>query len=137
MADKWPEVLTKDQFINALEQFYDWAWDHTDEYPEVGQTREMATAWVDGMDAIDPCWPEDQRNRGPIFAAIIAERVAQDKEWGGHGHDTEHRLEDWLEYIDKQCSKAYTDMYRRNTEEAKQRLVKIAALAIAALEALD
>lgn len=137
---QWPEVLTKEQFINALEQYTVWLIDdHLGlEESDLGSPLETAGEWVNMMDAIEPCWPEEQRNRGPIFSAIIAERKAQDEEWGGREHDKNHPLVDWVGFIHKQNRRADNcvgSAYERM--EFKQRMVKIAALAVAALEALD
>jgi hypothetical protein len=55
---KWPETLSREQFINALDLFMLWL----DEGIESGDTDDMdedqkVRAWVDHMDSIEPCWP--------------------------------------------------------------------------------
>ncbi len=66
-----------------------------------------------------------------VIASVLAERRAQKKQWGGRKHDELHTTNEWCDYIAKQCDKA------RNADSAqaeRDALIKIAALAIAALE---
>lgn len=63
---------------------------------------------------------------------ILKERNNQDAQWGGPAHDDTHYSDDWWAYIGYQ--------YRRfndNPAEARDRFVKTAALALAAIESLD
>ena len=80
-----------------------------------------------------------------LVETVLAERNAQDAQWGGAEHDANHDMRDWHVYIAKQLHRAgviadaderfgATDEQRA---EYRQRLVKIAALALAAMEALD
>jgi hypothetical protein len=71
--------------------------------------------------------------RGKILEEIHVERRAQDKQWGGANHDADNSLSDWRSYILKQLRLVETNA---TPQEYRPRLVKIAALAIAALEAL-
>jgi hypothetical protein len=52
MKDRWPETLTREQFINALEQFLDWLDDPSIEEWASLSDAALARAWVDHMDAI-------------------------------------------------------------------------------------
>ena len=66
-----------------------------------------------------------------VLDEIIQERAAQDAQWGGAFHDDSHDLFEWFIYIDKQIRLG------RNTSnpiEYESRMVKIAALAVAAIE---
>ncbi len=74
-----------------------------------------------------PTWPA-------TAAAIERERFRQNTQWGGPAHDDTHALGDWLEYITKQIAKAATALDKGDDHEAEQRLIKIAALAVAAIE---
>lgn len=67
-----------------------------------------------------------------IFEEIKAERVAQDAQWGGPEHDDEHDVTDFLEFIEAQIQKSRSD-----TSCIRDRLVKIAAIAVAACESFD
>lgn len=58
--DKWPATLNREQFLNALDQFMIWLDDGADS----GETDDMdndakVRAWMDHMDAIQPCWPNE------------------------------------------------------------------------------
>lgn len=68
MSRRWPETLTREQFINALEQYTDWLLDE-DEDIRALDSRVAATEWVDHMDAIQPCRPSEE---GTVRASGIA-----------------------------------------------------------------
>lgn len=72
---------------------------------------------------------------GSVFQDIIDERARQDKEWGGPQHDSSHRPGDWCGYIHKQNQRAANAANVSELEEWHKRMVKIAALAVAAIEA--
>jgi len=80
-----------------------------------------------------------------LFAEIEEERARQDRQWGGPGHDDEHDWDEWLDYIAKQMRRLDVDERRtlRRLEppdappDYRDRLVKIAALAVAAVESHD
>jgi len=76
---------------------------------------------------------------------VLAERAAQDEHWGGPEHDDEHLALEWRTYRDKQ-EQRIDDLTRWSTglrvppsaiPEARKRLIKIAALAVAQIESLD
>ena len=84
-----------------------------------------------------------------IYEEIKAERVRKDEEWGGAAHDDVHEPEKWCGFLRHQirladraaCSLA-TDEITGVEEQAlidgyRERLIKIAAVAIAATESLD
>lgn len=67
-----------------------------------------------------------------IFADIEKERRAQDAKWGGPAHDDLHLRQDWCRFIE--------DHNRRAKYEVgafRRQMVRVAALAIAAIEAED
>jgi len=66
-----------------------------------------------------------------VIAQIIQERRMQDRQWGGATHDDEHSHDDWLKYILYQIDRSRFD------EDRRARLIKVAALAVAAVEAID
>ena len=65
-----------------------------------------------------------------LFAEIAKERRLQDEQWGGPMHDDQHPWADWLGFIQKQVKSATSPDFR-------ERMVKVAALAIAAIESHD
>lgn len=68
----------------------------------------------------------------PVLNDVRRERALQDKQWGGPEHDDEHLPDDWMEFIETQVAK-----YRADQSQFRERFVKIAALAVAAIESLD
>lgn len=69
-----------------------------------------------------------------IFEQIQAERERQDMKWG-QGIDDASHFHDWITYITAYLGKAYTyPMYPSNF---RKRMIQVAALAVAAVEALD
>ncbi len=67
-----------------------------------------------------------------IYLEIGVERTAQDAQWGGSMHDDSHERFEWCEYIRKQNNSAVSSSH--NPEVFEQRMVKVAALAVAAIE---
>lgn len=74
-----------------------------------------------------------------VFAEIAAERVRQDEQWGGPEHDDTHGPADWMHFIDKQTVAGVFDVELGEEKPGsyRRRLVKIAALAVAAIESHD
>jgi hypothetical protein len=71
----------------------------------------------------------------PAYEQIGLERMRQDEEWGGDAHDDAHRVGDWLEFIRKQCNLIGDGL--EPAENARERFVKIGALAVAAIQSID
>jgi hypothetical protein len=91
-------------------------------------------AWLaDGSLAIEI----EPRERMAIFGDIHLERRAQDEEWGGPAHDDEHTVAQWLTYIDYQMQRARKAYISSQPSYIRERFVKIAALAVAAIESYD
>lgn len=78
-----------------------------------------------------------------IVVDVMAERDRQDKQWGGPGHDDTHSGDEWLGYIAQQLAKAHHETMSDDATQVvdpegyRQRLVKAAALAFAAIESHD
>jgi hypothetical protein len=89
-----------------------------------------------------------------VLFEIRLERHEQDKQWGGPAHDDTHTPYDWLSYMGHQAdliSQALSSngFYGYNAQNAslldnvavcsltRQHFIKIAALAVAAVESLD
>jgi hypothetical protein len=66
-------------------------------------------------------------------ADVLAERARQDAQWGGPAHDNEHTWGEWCQYIEHQVRK----MAKETNDSERPRFVKIAALAVAAIESID
>ncbi len=69
-----------------------------------------------------------------IYSEIRNERTRQDKKWGGPDHDNNHSLSDWNRFIDHQQHEA---TYEPTLDDVRYRLIKIGALAVAAVESID
>jgi len=72
-----------------------------------------------------------------VLADVAIERLAQDKKWGGPKHDDEHGIEDFCSFANNKLWKAVMASHDENDEEARKRLIQVAALAVAAVESLD
>lgn len=66
-----------------------------------------------------------------IVEEIVRERIVQDQQWGGGSHDDKHDQHDWCEYISYQADYVSDNITAVAFEE---RMVKIAALAVAAVQ---
>lgn len=64
-----------------------------------------------------------------LIMEIETERDDQDEQWGGPDHDDDHDENDWVKYIRKQIDK--------KDERFRERMIKVAALAVAAIESYD
>lgn len=70
-----------------------------------------------------------------IYDEIRAERAAQDKKWGGPDFDDRHNSHDWVAYIVKHLGKAV--MWPWDSALFRQQMIRVAALAVATVEAVD
>lgn len=73
-------------------------------------------------------------SREKIFAQIEAERSYQDAKWGT-AFDDKNTVNDWVVYIGQYAG----DAARMNIQpqDSREKLLKVAALAVAALETFD
>jgi hypothetical protein len=72
----------------------------------------------------------DDDNVGQFIVEVLGERVLQDNQWGGSIHDDQHSIHHWAKYLRHQVWRA-THPDRMAFE---RRMVKVAALAMAAFE---
>lgn len=70
-----------------------------------------------------------------IVAQVIVERVQQDVQWGGPEADDSRTPQQWLGYIERQLRKVAHPTEQPTPANFRERMVKVAALAIAALQA--
>lgn len=70
--------------------------------------------------------------KGRIVKNILDERDYQDRKWGGERYDDKHNEHDWSAYIVEHLGKAITNPHTFRTQ-----MVKVAALAVAAIEWVD
>lgn len=69
--------------------------------------------------------------RVDVYGLIDGERLYQDQKWGQE-NDNKNSPNDWIAYITAYAGKAYSFPF--NEAQFRQYLVKVAALAVAALE---
>lgn len=67
-----------------------------------------------------------------IIGDIQDERARQDKQWGGANHDATHTFDEWIALIAKAAGKAACET---DPHLFRRQMIKVAALAVAALEA--
>lgn len=74
-----------------------------------------------------------------IFQEIQAERIYQDEKWGGSEHDDQHEANDWIAFIICWTGKAFhcCEEHPINLRMFRQNMIKVAALAVAAIEWVD
>lgn len=72
-----------------------------------------------------------------IIVDVFAERDRQDAQWGGPVHDDTHSAWDWCEYIEYQLAHARHAPVPAEPGKFRERMIKIAALAFAAIASYD
>lgn len=75
----------------------------------------------------------DNPGRVRAIADALLEREYQDKKWGGPSHDDTETEENWVKYITEYANA----QGRAKDYDFRKRLVKVAALALAAIESID
>ncbi len=66
-----------------------------------------------------------------VLEEVFAERERQVQQWGGVANDDRNKPHDWVAFITKQLGLLVTG------KAVRERLIKVAALAVAAIEAYD
>ncbi len=66
---------------------------------------------------------------------IEDERSSQNITWGGDKHDDQHSSHDWVAYITRHTGKAV--MWPWASQTFRKQMVRVAALAVAAIEWCD
>jgi len=69
------------------------------------------------------------------YDEIRNERKKQDKKWGGIDHDDKHSSHDWVAYIVRHTGMAVH--WPWDTNIFRQQMIRVAALAVAAIEWTD
>lgn len=75
--------------------------------------------------------------RDKLLEEVARERNRQDTKWGGVRHDENLSPHDWFELIDDYNAWARRMALMRSRTKARKRYIQVAALALAAIEALD
>ena len=77
----------------------------------------------------------DPTIQADVLNQIKAERDYQDRKWGGEFNDDCWSATDWSAFIEKYHAAAKVAAINGQVEEYKKQMVKVAALAAAAVEA--
>ncbi|MBK5230230.1 MAG: hypothetical protein JJE27_03555 [Thermoleophilia bacterium] len=72
-----------------------------------------------------------------VLADVAAERSRQDAKWGGAEHDDKHSTADFVQLIEDYAGWARVMAGMRSDGKARERLIQVAALAVAAVERID
>lgn len=72
-----------------------------------------------------------------ILSEVENERLRQDQKWGGSAHDDTNTPLDWYEILSDYNGWARRMATMQDINNARRRYVQIAAVAVAAVEALD
>jgi hypothetical protein len=79
----------------------------------------------------------DRETAISILDEILDERENQDRQWGGPEHDDKHTPLDWCVFIERQMRIATNAEAMAPWIDRRERFLKIAALALAAVESGD
>jgi len=75
--------------------------------------------------------------RNIVINHVLAERERQDRKWGGPQHDDKHHTVDYVEIIEDYAGWARMMSKMGSHDKARNRLIQVAALAVAAVESID
>lgn len=76
-------------------------------------------------------------SREKIYAEVDRERARQDTEWGGPEHDDSHDASAWGEFVTKHIARAMSEPVDNVGPIFRQQMIRVAALAVAAVEWFD
>lgn len=72
-----------------------------------------------------------------VLGEVLEERERQDRKWGGPNHDDQHDTATFVQLIEDYAGWARVMAGMDSADKARQRLIQVAALAVAAVEAID
>ena len=74
---------------------------------------------------------------GKVYDEVLAERCAQDAEHGGPETDDRHSLNDWIAIAARHLGLATNDKAVETPSRFRRQMIRLAALAVAAVESFD
>ena len=77
----------------------------------------------------------ERKHLASVLTEVFHERRKQDLKWGGPAHDNQHNSHDWIAYITLHAGRAV--MWPWDRETFRKQMVRVAALAVAAVEWCD
>ena len=72
-----------------------------------------------------------------VLAQVKAERARQDQKWGGPAHDNTHTMLEWVNLIKAYAQWSWVVLNLQNSDEARNKMIQVAALAVAVVEWMD
>lgn len=72
-----------------------------------------------------------------IIAEIVLERIQQDAEHGGPEKDDQHSENDWLAILMRHVGLAASDEAKIDLARFRRQMIRVSALALAAVESID
>ena len=72
-----------------------------------------------------------------VLVEVGHERDRQDEKWGGAAHDDKHSVESFAQLIEDYAGWARTMASMNSMGKARNRMIQVAALAVACVEAID
>lgn len=75
--------------------------------------------------------------RDKLYSEVELERRVQDEKWGGPDHDDEHIDENWVDFITLRARRVLQTNPTTEAQQRRQQFIRVAALAIAAVESRD
>lgn len=83
---------------------------------------------------------DDRERTALVLAEVAGERDRQDRKWGGPTHDDTHSPGDWCRYLHEHLARAEQAVAGepvREFDDFRQQMLRVAGLAVAALESWD
>lgn len=72
-----------------------------------------------------------------VLFEVLEERGRQIEKWRGWKHDDTHCEVEWRDMLGAYVNWAWMMWYSRSLDKARRRLIQVAALAVAAVQAID
>ena len=72
-----------------------------------------------------------------LLSEVARERIVQNSMWGGAVNDYYHSRKDWCNFIEAYTKWAWMQIQMQHPNKYRERMVQVAALAVAAIESHD
>ena len=72
-----------------------------------------------------------------VLDEVSKERAIQDAQWGGAAHDDKHTEPEWIAILARHLGLAANDEAEEEPTRFRRQMVRLAAVAVAAVEAFD
>lgn len=89
------------------------------------------------LEDVDQEFLDHARSIKRVTFEVFNERLRQDTKWGGPEHDDEHSTQEFCKWIKNYTGWADQMADCHSWDQARDRLIQVAALAVAAVESID